>query len=1105
MDFTKLSFIFKGSSFINDSFIDDEKYKILAKLAALWIRRVQTFLVQEEQNNIFARFSAQQQNNDNLPTGSRNLVPTSNNNIPYQDGTQHLTNDITDKITGPNVDNSKDSRHPDTTSYQSRDNNKETTEIVPLNKKKRKSKNKELQPLNSTDVNFVQQQYNDKEELDLEKHNSKVSSKIPTNYGKNRNQNTHVSDMEDIIAIPVLDFNNQSEILIDISTVQNNIDMPSSYVFPSSLSSKGSEEVDNILELWLINQDVIMTEAEDNIMDNSISNYKEEMDLKDQDASKAASSIQEFESAIKTKADNQKCTEIDDKTDHNWYPPSKIKKPKKVLTDIKKHSTRNQTSMHTFIEKKVATYDAYIPINDINFYDSFDDKFAFIELNVRNFSDYAGVEYNATDKHIIIKNYAIGGMRRMVRLFNHFFKDSNLKMKEKKYYTLHGQRISSREFKILEIPNNIDRTSIESSIRRLLHARQLLKNVWSIDIENYIYRLGPAHFKASDFDERKKHRGEFIGFGKEHTAAKALEITAPFNPKSAFKQRPDKIIVEFQNEADLFNACDKNYHFSDFNIKGNPLGYNWPQRERAIKTAANHDDDSKEKVNNKPHIQGQNITLGRHTHRNQRFKNNQNSKNHNITKKNLDNIPYCASGSNKIPLGLKSHCSMNNNKDNIIISDNTSSDTSSTNSNTPNNQNRQGDWDEYRNHNYITQAQNNGKSHEDSIQDKINNNSTREYPNAYNKKNTPEQQHLQDINDQVMQDINELLNMKRNRFINEQQNQLQKAKFPTISFATYNINGLKSNPDKLYSLIDDLKDFDIIGLNETNISPKDGKYINNELNEVQVYMPTNDAQEKVEVAKFITDQINEYKNNNNNNYLIIAGDLNAIVNKHQDKIHVTKQWNNNRIFNTLLDNDIIDTYREDNTNKKEFTWSNGSNSTRIDYIWLSPNWTNELIHSSIKDAKAVTNNDQNIVTCIYNTSDIIRNYKAFTCARNNNERLIFDYASMDNDKWQGYTTKTDDEHVIKDILLKAAKSKIPNKKIKVGKNMARSTDTTYINKHNPEFKIIEVPTIWNQTWALHIKSAWNQTMELIKKYRTKAQNQQIEDYINKRAAMIKNN
>ncbi|PKB95763.1 hypothetical protein RhiirA5_436081 [Rhizophagus irregularis] len=177
---------------------------------------------------------------------------------------------------------------------------------------------------------------------------------------------------------------------------------------------------------------------------------------------------------------------------------------------------------------------------------------------------------------------------------------------------------------------------------------------------------------------------------------------------------------------------------------------------------------------------------------------------------------------------------------------------------------------------------------------------------------------------------------------------------------------------------------------------------------------------------------------------------------------------------------------------------------------------------------------------------------------------------MDNDKWQGYATKTDDElvnsnleillnqnshnkndinsiwQVFKNILLKAAKSKIPNKKIKVVNNMARKKSVitipkflyvqlrklrlmystcnkfmkqlmqfnlknrfnryiTYINKHNPEFKIIEVPTIWNQTWALHIKSAWNQTMELIKKYCTKAQNQQIEDCINKRAAMIKNN
>lgn len=83
-----------------------------------------------------------------------------------------------------------------------------------------------------------------------------------------------------------------------------------------------------------------------------------------------------------------------------------------------------------------ATYDMFISI-----------KLTFIELNVRNISDYAKIEYNANDKQIIIKNYVLGGMRRMVHIFNHYFKTSNFKMMEKKYYILHGQRILSREFK----------------------------------------------------------------------------------------------------------------------------------------------------------------------------------------------------------------------------------------------------------------------------------------------------------------------------------------------------------------------------------------------------------------------------------------------------------------------------------------------------------------------------------------------------------------------------------------------------------------------------------------------------------------------------------
>ncbi|POG58665.1 hypothetical protein GLOIN_2v1820860 [Rhizophagus irregularis DAOM 181602=DAOM 197198] len=400
--------------------------------------------------------------------------------------------------------------------------------------------------------------------------------------------------------------------------------------------------------------------------------------------------------------------------DHKWYPPSKIKKPSKILSDIKKHSPRNNVSIHAYTEEKVATYDAFIPINDIDHYNMVEDKISFIELNVRNMSDYAGIEYNAKDKQIIIKNYVLGGMRRMVRVFNHYFKTSNFKMTEKKYYTLHGQRISSREFKILEVPNNTDKNAIESSIRSLLHgcpffitdksykyrsettmtvyftvkdeyARQLLKNVWSIDIENYIYRLGPAHFKTSDFDDKKKHRGEFIGFSDEHTAAKAMEMTSPFNLKSAFKQSPDKIIVEFQNEADLFNACEKRYHFNDFSVKDVANVHN------TNTTRCSSDNDKMNNVANKQH---KSIEYKGNNSQRKIYRRDTGANKSRRNQKEFSHLPSCASSSNSIPLGVNSRRRLNNNKNNSTSTSKTPVDTSSTHSNTPININRQEDWDE---------------------------------------------------------------------------------------------------------------------------------------------------------------------------------------------------------------------------------------------------------------------------------------------------------------------------------------------------------------------------------------------------------------------------
>ncbi|CAG8711128.1 666_t:CDS:1 [Rhizophagus irregularis] len=377
-----------------------------------------------------------------------------------------------------------------------------------------------------------------------------------------------------------------------------------------------------------------------------------------------------------------------------------------------------------------------------------------------------------------------------------------------------------------------------------------------------------------------------------------------------------------------------------------------------------------------------------------------------------------------------------------------------------------------------------------------------------------------------MRDINDFLTKERCRF---QENDRQQSQliFPSLSFATHNINGIKTNVDKFHLLLQDLPDYDIIGINETNLDKSDAISLNNKLPDgrliyskgnsnkisgkgvaiymkhkwkkhigsidsptdnilsvtlvfkqcriiiTQIYMPPNDTTARSEVNNYLKTLVNVYQNTNDNTtYLIIAGDFNAIVDKYMDKLHVTKNWSaNTKILDFLNNNGFIDTFREANPDLRKFTWSNSVNVTRIDYIWLSPNWCNELLHSTIIDAQMCTSSDHNIVTCIVNTSDIIRNHKKSTCARKNNERIIFDYADMNKEKWDKYKLNTHDcfkdpelwkildqpQHdiqdlnriwsIIKEHMLKCATSSIPNKKIRMGANMSKKKADLLIPKH----------------------------------------------------------
>ena len=75
---------------------------------------------------------------------------------------------------------------------------------------------------------------------------------------------------------------------------------------------------------------------------------------------------------------------------------------------------------------------------------------------------------------------------------------------------------------------------------------------------------------------------------------------------------------------------------------------------------------------------------------------------------------------------------------------------------------------------------------------------------------------------------------------------------------------------------------------------------------------------------------------------------------------------------------------------RAYTWTNGTTSTRIDYIWLSASWSQLLLDASIIDSQLITDSDHWIVRCVVNTSELI---SGMTKQQEGHvyERLIFDY------------------------------------------------------------------------------------------------------------------
>jgi len=203
----------------------------------------------------------------------------------------------------------------------------------------------------------------------------------------------------------------------------------------------------------------------------------------------------------------------------------------------------------------------------------------------------------------------------MVKLFNARHQHISLRLRPKVYYTIKGQRVSSRQFKILDVPAELAQETIESSIRKLMNgkpfhirphngikkqnkddskvtifftakdeqARNILKQIWSIEIDNNIYRLAPAHYGKDEFEKRKTYTGRFRGFDESHTPSKIMEVLTIHNPMNAYKgHTANEFFAEFEHKHDLFNACEGSIYFGNFKITGLPKGYNWQERNEFL-------------------------------------------------------------------------------------------------------------------------------------------------------------------------------------------------------------------------------------------------------------------------------------------------------------------------------------------------------------------------------------------------------------------------------------------------------------------------------------------------------------------------------------------
>jgi exonuclease III len=179
-----------------------------------------------------------------------------------------------------------------------------------------------------------------------------------------------------------------------------------------------------------------------------------------------------------------------------------------------------------------------------------------------------------------------------------------------------------------------------------------------------------------------------------------------------------------------------------------------------------------------------------------------------------------------------------------------------------------------------------------------------------------------------------------------------------------------------------------------------------ELMVIMIYMPPNNKEEQRRIQRAI---IERYIKRTYRTQIVIMGDLNCIVDPELDRSSILKysSFKKEPIIKWLIGQNFKDSFRIGNPKSKEFSWTNGESSTRIDQIWMTEELASGLIDAEIQDMSSCTNSDHSAAVARLELNHITAWHKVSKLKKLEQYRTIFLYEKAAKEDWEKYREELD--------------------------------------------------------------------------------------------------